>query len=416
MSHQNDIDGPPPPGRLPVIGNPAFRNADFRRLWAASACSFYGMTGEQVIIGLLVYRITQSSAWVGTAMALYYLPLLVAGPLAGAVADWLDRRVLLRRLELAILANLLLFAGAVALGWVALWPILLFTSVAGSLRAMHSPVRTSYTYDIVGGKQIVASLGLLNLGTRMGSFAGALIAGAAMESFGTPAALLALAGAHGVAFTLLLRLQYAGFAAPAVRAPILQNLREFKHELLNNRVLLMLILLTAAVEVFGFSFSTALPELAVARFHVGPEGLGMMHAARASGGIVASLALSAMGGLERKGTVFLVVIYAFGGSLLFLAVSEPFVLGLAALVLVAVMATASDVLTQSMVQLSVANEFRGRAMGTWSLAIGSAPLGHLVMGALIVAIGVGGALAVNGVALIILGLVATIAVPRLRKL
>ena len=182
------------------------------------------------------------------------------------------------------------------------------------------------------------------------------------------------------------------------------------------RSLLMLILLTAAVEVFGFSFSTALPELAVARFHVGPEGLGMMHAARASGGIVASLALSAMGGLERKGTVFLVVIYAFGGSLLFLAVSEPFVLGLAALVLVAVMATASDVLTQSMVQLSVANEFRGRAMGTWSLAIGSAPLGHLVMGALIVAIGVGGALAVNGVALIILGLVATIAVPRLRKL
>ena len=415
MTQQNDNDAPPP-GRIPVIGNPAFRNADFRRLLAASACSFIGMTGEQVIIGLLVFEITQSSAWVGTALALYYLPLLVAGPLAGAVSDWLDRRALLRRLEFAILTNLILFAGATAMGWVALWPILLFTAAAGSLRAMHSPVRTSYAYDIVGGKQIVASLGLLNLGTRLGALVGALVAGAAMENFGTPVALLALASAHGAGFMLLLRLQYAGFAAPVNRAPLLQNLREFKHELLNNRVLLMLILLTAAVELFGFSFSTAMPELAATRFNVGPEGLGLMHAARATGGIVASLALSAMGGLERKGTVFLVVIYAFGGSLILLSVSEPFALGLAALALVAVMATASDVLTQSMVQLSVANELRGRAMGTWSLAIGSAPLGHLIMGALAVAIGVGGALAINGAALIMLGLIATITVPALRKL
>ncbi|MFP6730558.1 MAG: MFS transporter [Alphaproteobacteria bacterium] len=415
MTQQNDNDDPPP-GRIPVIGNPAFRNADFRRLLAASACSFIGMTGEQVIIGLLVFEITQSSAWVGTALALYYLPLLVAGPLAGAVSDWLDRRALLRRLEFAILTNLILFAGATAMGWVALWPILLFTAAAGSLRAMHSPVRTSYAYDIVGGKQIVASLGLLNLGTRLGALVGALVAGAAMENFGTPVALLALASAHGAGFMLLLRLQYAGFAAPVNRAPLLQNLREFKHELLNNRVLLMLILLTAAVELFGFSFSTAMPELAATRFNVGPEGLGLMHAARATGGIVASLALSAMGGLERKGTVFLVVIYAFGGSLILLSVSEPFALGLAALALVAVMATASDVLTQSMVQLSVANELRGRAMGTWSLAIGSAPLGHLIMGALAVAIGVGGALAINGAALIMLGLIATITVPALRKL
>lgn len=420
MDPENDSETRRGLGRIPVIGNivygPAFRNPDFRRLWAASACNSLGMTGEQVIVGLLVYNITQSTAWVGIALALNYAPLLVAGPLAGAVSDWLDRRALLRRLEIAIFTNLLLFAGAVALGWAALGTILTFTLVEGSLRAMHSPVRMSYAYDIVGGDRIVASLGLLNLGTRFGMLMGALIAGAAMERIGTPVALLALCGSHGVAFMLLSRLRYAGFAAPVTRAPILQNLREYKHELLNNRVLLMLILLTASVEVFGFSFSTALPELAATRFHVGPEGLGMMHAARASGGILAGLVLAGMGGLERKGAVFLVVIYLFGGSLLLLSLSAPFVLGLAALVIVAFMATASDVLTQSMVQLSVPNELRGRAMGTWSLAIGSAPLGHLAMGALAVAIGVSGALAVNGAALILVGLIATFAVPRLRKL
>ncbi len=404
------------PGRRPWRELPAFRNADFRRLWASWACGSFGMTGELVIIGLLVFEITQSSAWVGAAMALYFAPLAIAGPLAGAVADWLDRRALLRRLELAIIVNLLAFTGAVAMGWAAPLPILLFTATAGCLGAMQSPVRMSYAYDIVGGDQIVASLGLLNLGSRLGQLAGALIAGTAMESIGTPAALIALAGAHGAAFILLSRLRYAGFAAPVSRAPMLENLRQFKHELFNNRVLLMLLLLTASVEVFGFSFSTVMPELAATRFHVGPEGLGLMHAARAVGGMLAGIGLAAMGGFERKGVVFLVVIYVFGASLLLLAASGPFALGLAALVMVAFMATASDVLTQSMVQLSVANALRGRAMGAWSLAIGSAPLGHLVMGALAVAIGVGGALAVNGAALIAVGLLATLAVPRWRKL
>ena len=415
MSPEIDSDEPPS-GGLPVIGGPAFKNADFRRLWASSAGNSFGMTGEQVILGLLVFEITQSSAWVGTALALYYFPLLIAGPLAGAAADLLDRRALLRRLEFAILSNILLFAGAVVMGWVALWPNLIVTVAAGSLRAMYGPVRTSYAYDIVGGDRIVASLGLLNLGMRFGQLVGALIAGTAMERHGTPAALLALAGAHGVAFILLSRLRYAGFAAPVSRAPILENLREFKHELLNNRVLLMLMILTASVEVFGFSFSTALPELAATRFHVGPEGLGMMHAARAVGGILAGIVLAGLGGLKRKGLVFLAVIYTFAGSLLLLALFDGFALGLAALVMVAFMATASDVLTQSMVQLSVPNALRGRAMGTWSLAIGSAPLGHLVMGALAVAIGVGGALAVNGLALLAVGLLAALMAPGLRKL
>ena len=53
-------------GRLPLIGrvaaNPALRNADFRRLWTAAACNAAGWSGEQVILGLLVFQITGSTA------------------------------------------------------------------------------------------------------------------------------------------------------------------------------------------------------------------------------------------------------------------------------------------------------------------------------------------------------------------
>ena len=141
-----------------------------------------------------------------------------------------------------------------------------------------------------------------------------------------------------------------------------------------------------------------------------------MHAARAVGGILAGLTLAAMTGLQRRGAVYLVVICGFGASLLLLSTLSQYALALAALVIIAALAAAADVLTQSMMQLSVPNHLRGRAMGFWVFAIGSAPLGHLEMGALAVMLGAGGALLVNGVALIGVGIVAAVAVPRLRRL
>ena len=140
-----------------------------------------------------------------------------------------------------------------------------------------------------------------------------------------------------------------------------------------------------------------------------------MQAMRSLGGLAAGLTLSATGELRRRGVAYLAVIYVFGGGLLLLSVSPSFGLALAALLLVAGMAAASDILTQSMIQLSVPNRLRGRAMGAWVLAIGFAPVGHLEMGLLAVSFGVQNALAINGALLVGLGFIATVAVPRLRQ-
>lgn len=402
---------------MPVIGNPAFRIADYRRLWGGVALNNLGMSGEMVVLGLLVFRLTESSAWVGISLALYFLPLLVFGLLSGAIADWMDRRVLLRRVELAIITSLLIFASLLALGLELLWLVLLFTLLSGSLRALHQPLRASYAYDIVGGDRVVAGLGLLSLGGRSGQLVGALLSGWAMEQAGSAVAILVLVFTHSLTYRLFRRLQSQGQAASTRREPLLPTLRGYLLELRANRTLMMLVLVTAAVEVFGFSFSTALPELTTERFGWGAEGLGLMHAARAVGGITASLMLSALGSqITRRGLAYLGVIFAFGAALLLLAAAGQFLLALAVMLLVAAMAAASDVLTQSMVQLSVENHLRGRAMGAWTLAIGSAPVGHLEMGALAVALGVEGALAANGVALVVVGLITALAVPRLRQL
>ncbi len=399
-----------------VLGNPALRDRDFHKLCGGSAFNSVGISGEIVIIGILAFEITQSSAWVGIALALYYLPMLVFGLLSGVIADWMDRRTLLKRVELAIAVNMLIFSALIAMVPAELWLILVFAVVSGSIRDSAFAARISYAYDLVGSQHIVAGLSVLSIATRSGQLVGALVAGAVMQRYGASAAILCLAAAHVVAFVLQARLRSAGLAEAVERVPMGQNLRQCVGEMRTNRVLLMLVIITGVVEVFGFSFATALPELATTRFSVGAEGLGEMHAMRSVGGILAALILTTFMGPGRRGVTYLFVVCAFGGALFLLSAANQYVLALAALIVVAGMATASDVLTQSMMQLSVPNHLRGRAMGFWVFAIGWAPVGHLEMGALSVMLGVDTALLVNGAALIGVGIIAAIAVPRLRKL
>jgi len=399
-----------------MIQFPALRHPDYRRLWFGAAFNQQGMSGEHVVLGALVFQITESTGWIGAIMAVYFLPLLVFGMLSGAVADWMDRRTLLRRTEVTFVALQLSFAALLFVGIDDLPVIVAFTLLTGSLRALHQPVRVSYAYDIVGGGQVVSGLGLLNLSGRSGQLVGALLIGLVMKHYGAPAALAVIASGHALAYLAFARLHSAGDAAVKEHTPMRQNLREYVAELRSNGVLMMLVLITAAVEIFGFSFATALPEMANTRLNLGEDGLGYLHAARAAGGIIAGLAMSFMGQMQRRGLAYLFVIFAFGASILLLSVEGTLLFTVCAVGLVALLATSSDVLTQSMMQLSVVNKLRGRAMGVWVLAVGIAPVGHLQFGVLSVAIGLSNALAVNGAILVAVGLVVTLVAPRLRQL
>ena len=106
----------------------------------------------------------------------------------------------------------------------------------------------------------------------------------------------------------------------------------------------------------------------------------------------------------------------FGAGMVFLAIAETFLIACAAILLIAMMATSSDILSQSILQLNVPDHLRGRAMGTWSLAIGFAPIGHLEMGYLILFLGLGGALFTNGIALVTLGILVLLFISTFRKL
>jgi sugar phosphate permease len=231
-------------------------------------------------------------------------------------------------------------------------------------------------------------------------------------------ALFAIAGAFALSAAVVFLARSRGDAAPVSNRalPFSRGFSEYAGELRRNRTLAVLIFLTAAVEVLGFSFQALLPSIARDRLDAGAGGLGLLNAMTAVGGMVSVAIVTLRGDLEHKGIAFLLVLVAFGVAMILLGQTGALVLAGAACLLVAALAALSDLLTQSLVQSAVPNELRGRAMGSWSLAIGIGPIGTLQIGALAAALGITFALTANGLVLVLLGLGTLAVSKRLRGL
>ena len=377
-----------------------------------------GMMGEVVVLGWLALELTDSPFLVGVAMGARSLPLFFVGMPAGVLADRVSRRRLLMVTSAGQAATAAAVGALALLGVVRLGHLVALTLGAGVFRAIEHAARQSYAHDVVGAAGLVRGLAVLGAAGRAGWLLGSLGTGALIAHWGAGVAYLAVAACNVAAALTLLPASAPAHPARLADESLWRGVREFVTVVRADSLLLALMILTAGAEVLGFSHQALLPSLARDVLRIGPEGLGILNAARSVGGL---LGLGAsMGGLRRgSGALFLAVLVAFGASLIALAV-VPHLLGVGGVVAVLLVANAAgalaDLLAQSLLQTSVPPALRGRAGGAWVVAIGLAPLGQLQVGAVASLFGVTVALAASGLTLVGLAGVTALLVARVRRL
>ena len=173
---------------------------------------------------------------------------------------------------------------------------------------------------------------------------------------------------------------------------------------------------SVAAELLGFSHQVLLPILAKEVLQVGAGGLGVLTAFRFLGGVLGVSALSGLSVMHRRGRMLLAVLALFGAGQVLLAYAPTFWFAAACVIFINFMAASTDVLHQTLLQFSVANEQRGRAMGSWIIGTGIGPVGHLEVGSLASFTSTHLALLVNGLALMMLTLGMAVCIPRLWRL
>ena len=394
----------------------SLRIRDFRLLWASTLLYSLATGMEQVSVGWLIFELTGSELMVGVGAAARMLPFFLLGILSGAIADRWERRSLLRAGTLGASAVALVMALLLLGGLANVWVVIALVAALGCTFAFTITVRQTFSYDIVGSENALNGLALGAMAMQGGGIAGSLVSGAVIEVAGPGWQFAAAAVCYLCSAAATLAISNPGRSIRPAAGSVLRNLTGYVRLLRNHRLLLILMFLTASTEILGFTHMTLLPVFAKEVIHVGPAGLGVMTAMRQTGGLLGLWLLAGLPTSKRKGLMMFVTAAGFGGGLMAFSLSGNLYSFLGVLLFVNACAMAVDTLYKTLMQENVSDEERGRAMGSWVLSIGFAPVGHVGVGALAGVVGAPRALLINGAALAAISVIAALGLPRIRRL
>lgn len=133
----------------------ALRNEPFRWLWLTVLLSRVGESIAQTALPPLVYDLTDSSRLLGALFVIQFAPRVALSPIAGLLADRLDRR------NIMLAATALRIASAVAIPFVGeVWQIAALAAVVSIGSTLSTPAELSLLPLTVPGEQLVPALSL----------------------------------------------------------------------------------------------------------------------------------------------------------------------------------------------------------------------------------------------------------------
>ncbi len=393
----------------------ALHHRNFRLLFVSTFAQSVSFFIVMVALGWQVLEMTDSPFLLGVVWAVRSAPYLIFGVLAGAVADKVDRRRLLI-LTFSMLAVCVFLIGLLtSTGLIQLWQIFLLTFIMGSIQTFDMTTRQALAVDIVGPGDAMNAIALSSVAMRiMGVFGGA-VAGVVIELLGIDWCYYITVIAYLVGIIVLLPIRGIARKVSQGQESIWGNFVGGLKIIGKNRIVLILLVMAITSEIFGFSYIVVLPIFARDILKVGAVGLGMLTAVQSVGGVLAALSLASLGNYKHKGWLILGIFLSFGVFLVLFSQSSWYLVSLLFIGIVGGMAAAMDAMEHTMLQLNVAEEQRGRAMGLWMLSIGSGPVGHTAVGAMAALLGAQLALSINGIVLVAIFFILVVFVPRLRR-
>ncbi len=177
----------PTPSRARVMTLPAegyrdvLANRRFRRLWLVQLVAGLGEALASVAMPLLAYKITGSEALVGLIFVVQLVPRVLLAPVAGVLADRLDRRRVMLGADLsrAFLVMLLLFATSA-------WQIGVVAGLVAAAGALARPAEMAAVPMVVSRTDLVRALAIFQVSGSVVRVAGPAI-GAGLVGVAGPA-------------------------------------------------------------------------------------------------------------------------------------------------------------------------------------------------------------------------------------
>ncbi len=395
----------------------SLRAGGFRVFWLSMLAQWAAFAMQSVANGWFLYELTDSPFLLGLMGAAQGLPQAAFAVFGGALADRLEKRRLLffgalfQGLTMGVVA-LLVMTGAVA--W---WHLLIASAFQGTLFGLTIPARQSAVPQLVGTARLVNAMSLNNAGMNVTSLIGPALAGFLLIPLG-------VTGVYWMITSLALLSAVVMLKVPDL--PPVQNGRrrtglfgdvwEGLRYSINNRVLMLLLILSLVSVSFAMPLNNLLPVFAKDVLGHGPSSLGLLMSMGGVGALVGSVVIASLADVRRKGLVLLLMITLWGGAVVLFAGAHAFALALTAMVLVGLGQSGRNVLVNTLMLTRAPDAVRGRVISLSMMTWGLQPLGVLPIGAAAQAIGAPWAVGIGGMVVVAMALGMLAFSPKLRGL
>lgn len=366
---------------------------DYRLLFFGQLISFFGSMMTFIVVPWQMYQLTESSAMVGYIYLAEFVPMVILAFVGGALADFFDKRRLLRLTEFGqAIASVILLVNSL-LPNPQIWILFLCVAAHAGLAAIQRPAFESFIQKIIPPDLMSAVMALNSIRWSIGAIVSPAIAGIIAVTLG-PSIAYAL---DLVTFAGTIYAVYAISAVPSpenAERPSWAGIRRAWRYAFSRQELLGTYFIDIAAMFFAMP-QALYPALAI---YFGAEYVGFFPAAIAAGALTASLTSGWTKNIHRHGLMVTAAAVLWGVAIVFFGLSDSIVLALAFLFAAGFFDMISGIFRGAIWNQTIPNYLRGRLASIEMISYLTGPmLGSAKMGIVAESFGVKAALVSGGV-------------------
>jgi len=396
----------------------ALRHRNYQLFFFGQGTSLIGTWMQRVALGWLVYRITGSEWLLGVVGFSSQILAFLVAPFAGVMADRVSRRPLMVATQTLAMVQAFVLAWLTLTGDVAVWHIIVLSTLLGLVNAVDIPVRQSFVVEMLESREDLPNAIALNSSLVNGArLIGPSVAGLLIAATGEGVCFLL----NGVSFLAVIAALLAMKVKPPPRAArqahVLHNLWEGLAYAYGFEPMRAILILLASVSVMGMSYGVLMPVIAKDVLHGGPRALGFLTACAGVGALMGAALLAPRRTVRGLGRVIAMAATVSGISLIAFSLSQNLWASAAVMVVTGLGQMIQTASSNTLLQTIADDDKRGRVMGFYTVSfMGVGPFGSLLAGALAARLGAATTIAIGGCGSILAALYFASKLPRLGRL
>lgn len=375
-----------------------FKYRNYRLFFIGQGLSLIGTWMQQVAMGWLVYRLTNSAYYLGLVGFVSMIPSFVITPFSGVLADRFQRKSILFFTQIFSMLQAFILALLVWKKWITIEQIIILSALLGVINAFDAPARQSFIIDIVNKEDLVNAIAMNSAMFNGARLVGPAIAGFIIELSGESGCFLVNALSFLAVIAALNAMKVKTHdSTETKKSHVFANLREGFVYSMKFAPIKYVLLLTTAVSLTGVPYACLLPIYAKEILKGGPKMLGFLMGGVGVGALIGAGFLASRKNPHNLWKTIAASSMIFGVGVTFFSQSRLIWFSMLMMLLCGFGLMVQLASTNTTLQTIVEDSKRGRVMGLYVLAfMGITPFGNLLAGAMANKIGAPNTLTILG--------------------